>query len=239
MRHQWTAVAVMLLCSVALPAQTASECGLRTVGGMLRSELFTFAKGIGAAPNNSVRSQNLRWELPIAATAGVLMGTADDAAANRIVSHTVINRSSRFSNIAIGAQLASAGALFAAGCVKHRNDWRDTAFTAASAVGAASLADVALKSVFRRNYPTAGASSDGDFFNGGRSFPSGHSAASFAFASVIGQRVHNPWLRWGSYALASSIAVARYPAKKHFPSDILIGGTLGYVTGAYMADHAP
>jgi hypothetical protein len=28
-----------------------------------------------------------------------------------------------------------------------------------------------------------------------------------------------------------------HPAKKHFPSDILIGGTLGYITGTYIAAH--
>jgi membrane-associated phospholipid phosphatase len=206
---------------------------------MLRTEVVTFADGVVAAPRNSMRAENLRWELPIAATTGVLMATSDDAAANRIRSRSVIDTSSRYSNVALGSQLASAGALFTVGCLKHRTDWRDTAFTAASAVGTASLADVALKSVFRRNYPSQGPGSDGEFFNDGRSFPSGHSAATFAFAGVIAQRVHNPWLRWGSFALASSIAIARYPGKKHFPSDILVGSTLGYAIGAYMSDHAP
>lgn len=32
--------------------------------------------------------------------------------------------------------------------------------------------------------------------------------------------------------------VSRYPAKKHYPSDILMGATIGYVTGTYLTAHA-
>jgi len=47
---------------------------------------------------------------------------------------------------------------------------------------------------------------------------------------------HNPWVDWGVYALATRVSLS-YPAKKHFPSDILIGATLGYVTGTYLVEH--
>jgi membrane-associated phospholipid phosphatase len=33
------------------------------------------------------------------------------------------------------------------------------------------------------------------------------------------------------------VSLARVAGKKHFPSDILIGGTLGYLTGTYFAGH--
>ncbi len=49
--------------------------------------------------------------------------------------------------------------------------------------------------------------------------------------------LHNHWLKWSAYALATGVSLSRYPAKKHFPSDILMGATLGYVTGAYLGDH--
>src|SRR5258708_6392200 len=85
---------------------------------------------------------------------------------------------------------------------------------------------------FKRHY--------GDFCTGAdrRSFPSVHSATSFAFAAVIAQRYpKNKWAKWGAYALATGVSLSRYPAKKHYPSDILIGATLGYVTGTYLAEH--
>src|SRR6266566_92952 len=72
----------------------------------------------------------------------------------------------------------------------------------------------------------------GKFWGGGRSFPSGHSATSFAFAAVVAHRYpKNKWVKWGAYALATGVSLSRYAAKKHYPSDILIGATLGYVTG--------
>jgi membrane-associated phospholipid phosphatase len=81
--------------------------------------------------------------------------------------------------------------------------------------------------------------SRGEFWEGGKSFPSGHSAASFAFASVLTHRYpHNPWVRWGAYALATGVSLGRLAGKKHFPSDVLVGATVGYVTGAYLADHS-
>ena len=67
---------------------------------------------------------------------------------------------------------------------------------------------------------------------------SGHTAGSFAFASVIAHRYpHNKWAKWGAYGLAAAVSGSRFPAHKHYASDILVGATLGYVTGAYMANH--
>jgi len=38
-------------------------------------------------------------------------------------------------------------------------------------------------------------------------------------------------------ALATGVALSRYPAKKHYLSDVLVGATVGYVTGSYAASH--
>jgi PAP2 superfamily protein len=47
----------------------------------------------------------------------------------------------------------------------------------------------------------------------------------------------NKWVKWSAYALSTGVSLSRYPAKKHYPADILIGATLGYVTGACLAEH--
>jgi membrane-associated phospholipid phosphatase len=97
--------------------------------------------------------------------------------------------------------------------------------------------DLGLKLAFDREFPTTG-NGAGKFWAGGRSFPSGHAATSFAFAAVVAHRYpHKRWLKWSAYALASGVSLSRYPAKKHFPSDILMGAALGYATGAYLGDH--
>jgi len=121
--------------------------------------------------------------------------------------------------------------------VANHSYLRDTGFKALAAMGAAGSADLALKLAFDRQFPYT-PNSTGKFWGGGRSFPSGHSATSFAFAAVIAHRYpKNKWVKLGAYALATGVSLSRYPAKKHYPSDILIGATLGYVTGTYFAEH--
>ena len=103
------------------------------------------------------------------------------------------------------------------------------------------MSDLVLKLAFDRQFPDLpGKKSKGDFWSGGRSFPSGHSMTSFAFASAIAHRYPDkPFVKWGAYGLATTISVLRVPAKHHFPSDVVVGGALGYVIGAYVADRAP
>lgn len=96
---------------------------------------------------------------------------------------------------------------------------------------------VVPQEVGRREFPFK-PGSHGEFWGGGRSFPSGHAATSTAFASAIARRYpHNRWVKWGACAFASGVALSRYPAKRHYLSDILVGSALGYVTGTYVARH--
>src|SRR6266446_4983795 len=40
-----------------------------------------------------------------------------------------------------------------------------------------------------------------------------------------------------AYAFAVAISVSRVTARQHFPSDVLVGGTLGYLIGGYVVRH--
>jgi len=67
--------------------------------------------------------------------------------------------------------------------------------------------------------------------NGGNlSFPSGHSAASFASAAVIQQ--HYGW-KYGmaAYATAGFIGWSRVESRNHWLSDVVFGSALGIMTG--------
>jgi hypothetical protein len=214
---------------------TDASCSIHGFTHDTWTEASQFGHGLKTVPRGVVRPNNLKWELPILAATGVLIAKVDRPADNRIQSKSLQQIAGQWSNVGLGLEIGSAALAYGIGCGKHHSYLRDTGFRALAAMGAAGTVDLALKLTFDRQLPYT-PNSTGKFWGGGRSFPSGHSATSFAFAAVIAHRYpHKRWLKWSAYALATGVSLSRYPAKKHFPSDILIGATLGYVTGTYLA----
>lgn len=62
------------------------------------------------------------------------------------------------------------------------------------------------------------------------SFPSGHSAATFAFASVL-ERHLGYRLAWPTVVLASYVATSRLVDNKHYLSDVVFGAAMGTAVG--------
>jgi len=216
---------------------TGTVCSIRGFAHETWTEASQSGHGLKAVPRSAVRPSNLKWELPILAVTGVLIAKVDRPVDNRIQSLSLQQTAGRWSNIGLGIEIGSAALAYGIGCRKHHSYLRDTGFKALAAMGAAGTVDLALKLAFDRQFPFKPGST-GKFWGGGRAFPSGHSATSFAFAAVVAHRYpKNKWVKWGAYALATGVSLSRYPAKKHYPSDILIGATLGYITGTYLAAH--
>jgi hypothetical protein len=229
----------ILLVTFGATAHAQTEDNPCNVSGFFHqtwNETTQFGRGLKAMPRAVVRPGNLLWELPVLAATGVMIAKVDRPAAKRIQSKSLQQTASLWSNVGLGMEIGSGALGYGVGCGNHHAYLRDTGFKALAAMGAAGTVDLGLKLAFNREFPTAPPGA-GKFWGGGRSFPSGHSATSFAFAAVVAHRYpHKQWLKWSAYALAAGVSVSRYPAKKHFPSDILMGATLGYVTGTYLAD---
>ncbi|MDX1411934.1 MAG: phosphatase PAP2 family protein [Nitrospirales bacterium] len=68
---------------------------------------------------------------------------------------------------------------------------------------------------------------------GMNTFPSGHSAASFAVAAVLAR--HFPKGAWVWYGMAAFVAMSRIMKGAHFPSDALAGSLIGFLVGYIMA----
>ena len=84
--------------------------------------------------------------------------------------------------------------------------------------------------------------------HGSTSFPSGHTTAAFAAATVYAQEYRDrPWVPILSYSAASLIGLSRITENAHWISDVFAGAALGYVTGlqvvrnyhryAYLQNH--
>jgi membrane-associated phospholipid phosphatase len=79
---------------------------------------------------------------------------------------------------------------------------------------------IAIKEATRRSRPAGS----------GFSFPSGHTTATFASATVLQQ--HFGWkVGIPAYAVASYVAAARIQTQNHYLSDVAFGAALGIVAG--------
>jgi diacylglycerol kinase family enzyme/membrane-associated phospholipid phosphatase len=65
------------------------------------------------------------------------------------------------------------------------------------------------------------------------SFPSGHAASAFAFATAVG--MHQPRLRWPLLGLAGVVGLSRVYTGVHYPGDVIVGGLLGAGIGGVAA----
>jgi len=65
------------------------------------------------------------------------------------------------------------------------------------------------------------------------SFPSGHAASGFAFATAIGR--DQPWLGMALGFLAAAVAYSRVHTGVHYPGDALVGSLLGAGIGQAVA----
>src|SRR5260370_41323034 len=100
----------------------------------------------------------------------------------------------------------------------------------------------ALKLASGRNRPDA-QHEPGHFFDGGSSFPSGHAIQSWAVASVLSYEYgHTKVVPIVAVGLAAVVSTARFTAQKHYASDIVAGGAMGWFIGRYVwkthQDHA-
>ena len=65
------------------------------------------------------------------------------------------------------------------------------------------------------------------------SFPSGHAASGFAFATAVGR--DQPWLGMALRFLAAAVAYSRVHTGVHYPGDAVVGSLVGAGTGQAVA----
>ena len=83
-------------------------------------------------------------------------------------------------------------------------------------------------------YPFKKGLSSSDF----SSFPSGHTTAAFAAATVYAMEYRDkPLIPIISYSAATLIGLSRLTENKHWPTDVLVGAMLGYLSGRQVVNN--
>src|SRR5439155_3313158 len=92
----------------------------------------------------------------------------------------------------------------------------------------------ALKIAFGRERPEQ-VGGDGRFFKGHNGFPSGHAIMTWSFASLISHEyAPGKVVPIIAYSTAAIVSASRFTARKHYASDIIAGGAMGWFIGRYV-----
>lgn len=177
------------------------------------------------------------WLIPVALGTTAL-GIADRDIMQRFASAPRQHANS-FSNYGVAAMIGGSAALYFRGTATGNRHKSETGLLAAEATVNGFLVGEAVKTVSRR--PRPGAPDAGIFGSGGASFPSEHALAAWSIASVVAHEYPGPLTKILAYGGAAGISLARVGARQHFPSDVVVGGVLGYLIGqyTYRARHDP
>lgn len=93
------------------------------------------------------------------------------------------------------------------------------------------------KALFGRERPSGDSDAHG-FFEDDTIFPSGHTARSFAIASVLAHR-HGRRAAWIAYPIAGLIGLSTVRQDTHLASDVVAGAGLGLAIGHGIASRHP
>jgi len=217
---------------------------MRRVVAALSIITLLAARGSGAQSVPDSLSRPLRWST-VAIVSGVVAATAyavDGSVARNIRDHPSADRRSaadkleRFGTATVIGP--TVGTLAVVGLLTGRKQLSDIAFNATEALVMATVATHGLKLVTGRERPRNDPDLGGDDFapfSGADAFPSGHTAAAFAFATSLGDAVDRPWARVGLYALATGTAWARVAQEAHWVSDVIAGAAIGVAAAKFAS----
>jgi membrane-associated phospholipid phosphatase len=177
-----------------------------------------------------LRLSDAAWLTPlIGVTAGLMV--TDRTASREITRGSHQQLSNDFSNAGLGVFGLTAGTMYATGIRLGNYHMRETGLLSMEAGVDALGVDEALKYVFLRQRPFLGTGAGSFFQSGGSSFPSAHATTAFAMATVIANAYPGPMTKLLAYGSATAISLARVGGRQHFPSDVFVGATVGYLIG--------
>jgi len=127
----------------------------------------------------------------------------------------------------LGTLLGSASVVYAVGRIKDQPKVSHLGMDLIEALAMSEALTQTIKYTTRRERP------DG---SGKNSFPSGHAADTFAFATALERHLNWKW-SVPAYIFSSYVAISRLPANRHWLSDAVFGSAVGIIAGRTVTSH--
>ena len=180
--------------------------------------------------------EDVKWAAPAAGFLAAVV--ASDSWIEKQIPLSIVHRSQSASNYAVYSLASLAAGSYLLGHVEGNDHLAETGLLSAEAALNSVAVSYLFRSAFQRQRPYQG-TQHGDFFAGGSSFPSEHSAIAWSVAGVWAHEYPGPLSQTLAYTLASAVSLTRITGKQHFASDVLVGSALGwyFARQTYRAHH--
>jgi membrane-associated phospholipid phosphatase len=208
------------------------------------SDISLFIEDIGAFYSAPFHFSGKQWLYSAGVVSGVVLSMTLDKQVKKSISiDTASNYNNDFWDIptyygSIWTTGIGSIGIYTLGLITRSNSIRITGRLLMESVAIAVLTTYTIKVITGRNRPYI---TDNqwkfDWFEKSEektAFPSGHSAAAFAFSTVLAERIDTWWARVGFYSLGAMTAYARVRNNQHWFSDALTGSLLGFGTGFFL-----
>ncbi len=207
---------------------------LKPLGKKLLSNILMDQKEIWRSPFR-MKAKDVKWWVGFGALTAALVATDHRTSNSFQNSPGQIAWGNRTSKLGATYTIIPAVAgLYGFGVLRDDSKARRTAVLGAEALLDSLIVVQTLKPLIGRNRPDS-VDENGHFFEGGNSFPSGHAMQSWALASVVAHEYKDSkFIPILAYGLATAISASRFAGQKHYASDLVAGGAIGWFIGRYV-----
>jgi membrane-associated phospholipid phosphatase len=242
LNHLWGRLFAILIviCSFATanefaqtPSATPQASPTPSLEKQFLKNILKDQRAIWTAPLH-IDSNDMKWLVPAGLTTGALIAT-DKKSAGALHDNRVrmnVSRDISYLGSVYGTGTIAAS-LYLVGRTQHDAHLREAGLLGAEALINGYAVSACVKTITQRPRPLEPEA--GDFFKGGRSFPSGHAVSSWTLATVVANEYHDKRLvQVAAYGLATAVSISRFTGRNHFLSDIFVGSVIGYGVGHYV-----
>ncbi len=183
-----------------------------------------------------MHANDAKWWIGFGALTGVLIATDKHTSTVFENSQGQISWGNRISRVGAAYTLVPVVAgFYGYGVLRDDPKSREVGVLGTEALLDSLIVAEVLKAAARRERPDS-TKEKGHFFAHGNSFPSGHAIESWALASVVAHEYgkQSKLVPVVAYGLAAMVSTARFAAQRHYASDIVAGGAMGWFIGRYV-----